>query len=79
MTIQAILNQNVTELLPLVKTAVLDAPDEFCSNQMKFATLRACIDVGVPISEMNDDELNSFQADLISTFKEKRWLAILPV
>lgn len=64
----------IIDKLSIIKAAINDVPDDFCSNQIRCVTERACINNNICIDSMNKYELDTFQADLINTFKEKHWI-----
>tara|TARA_R110001599_G_C11887448_1_gene624744 strand:- start:33 stop:254 length:222 start_codon:yes stop_codon:yes gene_type:complete len=73
MSIQSKLNAQAINKLPKIQ-AVINNSDNFSSNQIKSATIRAIIDCDITIDTMSDKQIDQFEDGLIRAFKYKNWI-----
>lgn len=73
MTIQSQLDQIAINILPKIKSAI-EAAEKFEANQMINRVLRECMNSSKAIDSMNESELNSFQDEVLETFKYNEWM-----
>lgn len=59
--------------VPRILELINNAP-AFEANQMQYKTLSWMITTIKPIREMNKQEIESFENELISVFKDKNWI-----
>ena len=73
MSIQSKLDAQAINKLPKIKTIIKNS-NNFSSNQIKSATIRAIIDSDITVDTMSDKQLEQFQSALINAFKYKNWI-----
>jgi len=77
MSVQSQFNKHAIDLMPKVRTAInftLSQGKDFEANQMICFSLQEINNFITPLSEMNEEEIESASNALLRNFKEKGWL-----
>lgn len=73
MNIQAIFDQEVIDMLPIIKELITQS-NKFEANQIRCRTIKECLNSCKALANMSLAELQEFQNKLIATFKHFEWI-----
>lgn len=73
MTIQSQLDKDALNKLPIISHAIENA-STFEANQMRYVTLRECMNGHISLDEMSETQIRKFEQGLMERFKYNDWI-----